>query len=538
MPFTPASPAGLRLAILARALLLAALVPLTRPAAQGTEPEILVALEEERIELSLANRPVFTFRGALAGYSPEERRAAAEARLTRILATSATHEVTEQTAEGGTQVLVGGQLLLTVTPADARALAGETVESLVTDVRARLATALAETAEARSLRAWLVAGAKALAAALVAALALTVLWRSQRRVSQRLGALAHARSGQLASSDLRVLGQQNLAPLARGTVLCLAWLVTLAVLFFWLEFTLLAFPYSRPLGEEIGAELAGESAKLGTALLASLPGLAVVLAVWLVARIVVGVVTRYFAAAQEGLVESRLAEAVTAPVATRIVVALVWLAALVISFPYIPGSGTQAFRGISVFAGLMLSLGSSSIVAQMASGILLAYARTFRVGDYVRVGEHEGTVVALGLLSTKIHTTKNEELSVPNTLFTASTTTNLSRLAQTSGVYVSTKLTLGYDIPWRRVHELLIGAARKTEGLRAEPAPYVLQAALSDFYVEYELRACLDVPRQRVATLSRLHAHLLDDFQQAGLQILSPHFLKHGKMTGREGIDP
>ncbi|MEQ1892749.1 MAG: mechanosensitive ion channel domain-containing protein [Planctomycetota bacterium] len=518
--------------------ILALLLGASRPAAQDSAPEVLVEVTEEQVELSVANRAVFAFRGELAGYSPEERRASAEVRLARILKAGGALAISTRAAEGGTQILVDDELLLTVMPADARAPAGETQESLVSDVRARLATALAETVEARSLKAWLLAGAKALAATLAAALVLTLLWRAQRRLSPRIGALAHARSEKLASSDLRVLGQQNLALLARGAFLSLAWLVTLAVLFFWLEFTLLCFPYSRALGEGIGAELAQESAGLGAKLLASLPNLAVVLAIWLLARFVAGVVTRYFAAAQQGLVESRLAEAVTAPVAARIVVALVWLAALVISFPYIPGSGTQAFRGITVFAGLMLSLGSSSIVAQMASGILLAYARAFRVGDYVRVGEHEGTVVALGLLATKIHTTKNEELSVPNTVFTGGTTTNLSRLSQSSGVFLATKLTLGYDIPWRKVHELLVGAARKTEGLRAEPAPYVLQTSLSDFYVEYELRACLDVPRTRVSTLSRLHAQLLDDFQQAGLQILSPHFLKHGKMTGREGIEP
>jgi small-conductance mechanosensitive channel len=171
----------------------------------------------------------------------------------------------------------------------------------------------------------------------------------------------------------------------------------------------------------------------------------------------------------------------------------------------------------------MVSLGSTSVVGQMASGIVLAYSRAFRVGDFVRFGEHEGTVVAFNLLATKLRTNKNEEISVPNALFTSGTTVNYTRFSRDEGTFLATKLTLGYDIPWRTVHELLLGAARRTEGLRTDPPAYVLQTALSDFYIEYELRAAVVDPARRPRALAALLQNVLDDFDAARVPILSPH---------------
>lgn len=192
---------------------------------------------------------------------------------------------------------------------------------------------------------------------------------------------------------------------------------------------------------------------------------------------------------------------------------------------------------MTVFAGLMVSLGSTSLVGQMASGIVLAYSRAFRVGDFVRFGEHEGTVVAFTLLATKLRTRHNEEINVPNSLFTSGTTTNYTRFAAEHGTFLSTKLSLGYDIAWRRVHELLLGAARRTEWLRTDPAPRVLQTALPDFYIEYELRAAPLEPELRQEVLSRLHGNALDDFEAAGVQILSPHHTHlHGAVAAPSSV--
>jgi small-conductance mechanosensitive channel len=384
----------------------------------------------------------------------------------------------------------------------------------------------------------LVASARALGLLALGGILAWVLLRNLRRLQERLGELGRARGKRLAGGA-RALWEQNSVPLARGFATLLVWAVVAVVAVAAIERSLLVFPYTRPVGERLAGELVGELRELLLALVDSLPGLVVVVLIFSLARFGVGVVKRYFQAAAAGQVQSHLADAITPLVAERLVTALLWLGALVVAFPYIPGSGTGAFQGVTVFAGLMVSLGSTSVVGQMASGIVLAYSRAFRVGDFVRFGEHEGTVVAFNLLATKLRTTKNEEVSVPNALFTSATTVNYSRFAREEGTFLATKLTLGYDIPWRKVHELLLGAARRTEGLRSEPAPYVLQTSLSDFYIEYELRAAVVEPAGRARVLGLLLAHVLDDFDAAGVQILSPHHSHlHGSVVASAAPAP
>src|SRR5262245_21203852 len=488
-------------------------------------------LKPHEVELRMAGRTVFTFRAPRSGYTPDQRLTAAEAQLQQILERAGKLDVTTRQTPEGNRLFGGDRQVCAVRPADVDEPGGETLETLSADTAARLARALDETREARSLNGWLVALAKSAATLVVAGSLVWVLLRYSRRVSIWLGQLAERKSGGLRSAELRVLGQQSVVPLARGLTGLIAWSLVAIVVCLSVQRLLLNFPYSRPVGEHLNAQLLDQVRTLALAFAESLPGLAMVVFLWLCARFGVGVVRRYFQAAGRGLVESHLAEAVTPQVAERLVAALIWLGALVVAFPYIPGSSTGAFQGVTVLAGLMVSLGSTSLVGQMASGLVLAYSRTFRVGDYVRFGEHEGPVMAFGLLSTKIRTPVNEEVCVPNTVFTTGATTNYSHFIREPGTFLTTRLSLGYDVPWRKVHELLLGAARRTEGVRGEPPPHVLQISLSDFYIVYELRAVAAEPTKRPVVLSRLLSNVLDDFDAAGVKILSPHHLHmHGSL--------
>jgi small-conductance mechanosensitive channel len=214
----------------------------------------------------------------------------------------------------------------------------------------------------------------------------------------------------------------------------------------------------------------------------------------------------------------------TAQPTRRITNAVLWMLALVMVYPYLPGSDSPVFKGISVFVGLVISLGASGVVGQYLSGLVIMYSRALRVGDYVRVADHEGVVVALGMLSTKIRTNKREEVNIPNNLLVSTTTKNFSRLAGAEGVILYTTVTIGYDAPWRQVHAMLIEAAHRTPGLRTEPPSFVNQTALSDFYVEYQLNAHLERPEARIRVLADLHANIQDVFNEHGVQIMSPHY--------------
>ena len=211
----------------------------------------------------------------------------------------------------------------------------------------------------------------------------------------------------------------------------------------------------------------------------------------------------------------------------RLVSIGIWLFALAMAYPYLPGAQTEAFKGLSVLLGLMVSLGASSVVGQGAAGLILIYTRTIRPGEYVRVGEHEGTVTVLGMFTTRIRTGLGEELTLPNSLITGSVTKNYSRAVQGQGFIVDTTVTIGYDTPWRQVEAMLVEAARRTPGILETPAPHVFQTALSDFYPEYRLvaQAVTEGAHPRAEVMTHLHANIQDVFNEYGVQIMSPHYL-------------
>ena len=161
---------------------------------------------------------------------------------------------------------------------------------------------------------------------------------------------------------------------------------------------------------------------------------------------------------------------------------------------------------------------------QVMSGLMVTYSRALRVGDFVKIAEIEGTVTHLGTLSTKIKTARNEEITIPNAIVISNATKNYSRHATTDGVLAPTSVTIGYDVPWRQVHALLLLAAERTPGVRTTPKPAVLQSELCDFYVKYTLLVCLDQPNRRYVTLNALHACIQDAFNEYGVQIMSPNY--------------
>jgi len=198
----------------------------------------------------------------------------------------------------------------------------------------------------------------------------------------------------------------------------------------------------------------------------------------------------------------------TASATRRLLVGAVWLVTIAAAYPYLPGSSSEAFKALSLVVGLGLSLGSTGIVAQAMSGLVVIYSRALSRGDCVRIGDVEGVVT-----------------EVPNTVVVNGAVKNFGRATKGQGALVSARVSIGYDAPWRQVHGLLLEAAKGTAGVRADPAPYVLQRALDDFYVQYELIAVVENAVDRPLVASALHARIQDAFNAAGVQIMSPHFV-------------
>lgn len=212
---------------------------------------------------------------------------------------------------------------------------------------------------------------------------------------------------------------------------------------------------------------------------------------------------------------------------------IVYAFAFVVAFPYLPGSDSPVFQGVSVFFGLLISLGSSSAISNIIAGLVITYMRAFKVGDRVKIGETTGDVLEKSMLVTRLRTIKNEEVTIPNSAILNGSTVNYSTSADTMGLILNTTVTIGYDVPWRKVHDLLISAALDIDAIKKEPKPFVLQTSLDDFYVSYQINAYTEYASKAAAIYSELHSKIQDKFNEEGVEILSPHYraARDGNMT-------
>ncbi|MFZ4545844.1 MAG: mechanosensitive ion channel family protein [Bacteroidales bacterium] len=210
----------------------------------------------------------------------------------------------------------------------------------------------------------------------------------------------------------------------------------------------------------------------------------------------------------------------------RILKFLLFAFMLVLVFPYLPGSGSPAFQGVSVFVGVLFSLGSSSAIANMVAGMVITYMRPFKIGDRVKIGEITGDVVEKTSLVTRIRTIKNEDVTVPNSTVLLSSTTNYSTNTRDkdTGLIMHTTVTIGYDAPWKDVHTALISAALRTTFILKNPSPFVLQTSLDDFYVSYQINCYTKEANKQATIYSDLHRNIQDCFNEAGIEIMSPHY--------------
>lgn len=207
-----------------------------------------------------------------------------------------------------------------------------------------------------------------------------------------------------------------------------------------------------------------------------------------------------------------------------IVRVLLYAFMLVLIFPYLPGSDSNVFRGVSVFIGLLISFGSSSAISNMVAGLVITYMRPFKIGDRIKIGDISGSVVEKNLLVTRLQTIKNEEITIPNSTLLSSNTMNYSAMAHKEGLLIHTTITIGYDVPWRIMHQTLITAAKKTSCIKESPEPFVIQTALEDFYVAYQINAYTADARKMVLILSELHQNIQDECNARGIEIMSPHY--------------
>ena len=194
-------------------------------------------------------------------------------------------------------------------------------------------------------------------------------------------------------------------------------------------------------------------------------------------------------------------------------------------YPYLPGSNSGVFQGISVFVGLIVSLGSSTVIGNIIAGLVITYMRPFKLGDRIKLNDTTGNVVEKTPLVTRIRTPKNEVVTIPNSFVMSSHTVNFSQSAREYGLIIHTEVSIGYDIPWRKVNKLLIEAALNTPGVVDDPRPFILSTSLSDWYPVYQVNAYIKDADKLAQIYSDLHQSIQDRFNEEGIEIMSPHYM-------------
>jgi small-conductance mechanosensitive channel len=328
----------------------------------------------------------------------------------------------------------------------------------------------------------------------------------------------------LASKSHQLIQAGPIWTIISGLLRLLRTAVYLVLVYFYLNTVLGLFPWTRPVAKLLFKLILDPLASLWFGFLDALPSLAFLVVLWIVVRYLLKLIHAFFRGVGRGRITIEGFDSDWAAPTYRIIRLAVIAFALVIAYPYIPGSDSMAFKGVSVFAGVLLSLGSSSFIANSIAGLSMTYRGAFREGDRIQVGDVVGTVEEIKLMVTRVRTPKNEHVIIPNSNILNTNVTNYSHLARKDGVILHTVVGIGYDTPWRQVEALLLLAADRTTGLKKDPPPFVLQQALGDFAVNYELNVYCDDEHRMPVMYSNLHANIQDVFNEHGVQIMSPAY--------------
>jgi len=299
-----------------------------------------------------------------------------------------------------------------------------------------------------------------------------------------------------------------------------------------LTFALSFFPSTQGVVTSLGEKVAEMLAGVGETVLGYLPNLFTLFFIIVATRYTLKLL-RFF---HDGIHSKRikiagLHQELTEPT-FQLLRFMILALALVAAYPFLPGSDSPVFRGITIFVGFLLSLGSTSLVTNIVSGIVLTYTRGLRIGDRVKIGQTIGDVLERTLLVTRIRTIKNVVVTIPNGMVLNNEIINYNAPMLEEGLILNTTVTIGYDVPWRKVHDLLIQSALATRDILSDPKPFVLQTSLDDYYVSYELNAYTHIPERMAMIYSELHQNIQDWFNEAGVEIMSPGYTAY-----REGSE-
>ena len=482
-------------------------------------------------EVKINNQPLFTLFPVADHYTAEERARIIEDRLREIIDEQGDSPPTFRLVDipGATRVLIGDKLLMVVNDSDA--IAEKTPRRELAEKRAQVVENFIRKHQAAYQQKSILIRA---GVALLATLIFIAIWKFSGWFSFHFDNFISRRHGKVFSVlKFLLLSEQLASYFLNHLSRFLLWFFRLLLFYGYIFILLMTSPKTSDYAEDALSYLLEPITDIGGHFLIFLPNLVTIVIILVIFWYVLGFIRLFSREIEKGtIVLGAFHPEWAAPTYALVRILAIALAFIAI-FPYIPGSHSPVFQGISVFLGLLFSVSSSSALSNIVAGYVLIYTRAFKEGDVIRAGEYIGVVEHKALLATRVRTFKNEVVTMPNALIMSGSIMNYSAHIKETGLTLHTAVTIGYDAPWRTVHELLKLAAGKTEGVLADPAPCVLQTALNDFHVSYELNAFTRNPEQIPRLYSDLHRNIQDCFNDGGVEIMSPHYtaFRNGNQT-------
>jgi small-conductance mechanosensitive channel len=489
-------------------------------APSATVPKAEIATAPVEIDGNI----LFRVRGVSA-YPAEKRAAAIKDRILGFARDPEFRTDMLQTleSEGATKIMAGDQPIVSVLDADAK-IEDVRRQELARAIAHRISEAIEDYRRNRSPEMLLQYGLYSVAATVVLALSLILVTWLARRLDTLMERRLHRHIHALGIQSFEIVRAERLWAALRGVLHAGRGLAIFVIFLAYLHYVLALLPWTRYFAGHLLAYVIDPLATMGQAIVTDIPDLIFLAILIVIVRYGLKLMRFFFDSVASGSVTLAGFQPEWARPTYKIARVAVIAFALVVAYPYIPGSQSAAFKGISIFLGVVFSLGSSSIIANTIAGYALIYRRAFKLGDRVKINDMIGDVMEMRVQVTHLRSLKNEEVIIPNSLILSSQVVNYSSLARKQGLILHTTVGIGYETPWRQVEAMLLMAAERTPGLLKEPRPFILQQSLGDFAINYELNVYCDDASAMMALYTMLHRDILDVFNEYGVQIMTPAY--------------
>jgi small-conductance mechanosensitive channel len=510
------------------------LCALTVSPASAQAPAPSTAEKPVGAAVKFGKEELFSVYASFGPFTSQDRARVIAQRLERLANDPDTdlERITTVDREQSTDIVLDETILVAVTDTDAQPL-GKTRQVLAKEYALKIRHALSKQREETSVKSLLLDSLFAVLDTLVLMGLLVLFRKGFPKVYAKIDAWCGTYIRSIKVQRVELYSARQIADLLIGLAKAIRVIATLLLLYFYISSVLGIFPWTKGLSAQLFGAVFSTLRAIGQAFVTYVPDVVSIIVIVVVTRYIIKLIHLIFSGIERGAITFAGFHRDWASPTYKIVRFLVIVFGAIAVFPYIPGSRSEAFRAISIFLGVLFSLGSTGAISNIISGLVLTYMRPFQIGDRVKIADTIGDVTARELLVTRVRTIKNVDITIPNAMVLSSHIINFSSSAKDRGLILHTSVTIGYDAPWRTVHKLLIDAAKATTHILQKPEPFVLQTSLNDFYVTYEINAYTDQPHNMAAIYAELHQNIQDKFNEAGVEIMSPHYsqIRDGNKT-------